>query len=296
MRFSSAFKAYLSERLDDPVVRIEELAHGAHNINYVLEGESAKYLLRVYVSSQFDNIDAEFEVLRKLDGNFAPRVFFMDKSRGYLEYNFLVEEFIEGEVKRRFGTDLLRLAAQCLKSVHDMKYPAQPVKPVSDWTMEVLESHDPSPYVDGWSELYERAFDVAESLLQARSLKEASLLHGDPIASNFIVKRDHVVLIDWEFASHGDPFEDLATMIVEDRLSESEEDVFLEAYGVSAGDRRFVLAHKIKRCLACIAWRAERIAMLDKGLKHVDETAQEHIDCLREDAQYLSHLIEKSRP
>lgn len=296
MRFSSAFKTYLSERLDDPVVRIEELAHGAHNINYVLECESGKYLLRVYVSSQFDNIDAEFEVLRKLDGDFAPRVFFMDKSREHLEYNYLVEEFIEGEVKKRFGPDLLRLAAQCLKSVHSHVSPAQPVKPVSDWTMEVLESHDPSPYVDGWQELYEQASRAANDLLRERSLQKSSLLHGDPIASNFIIKEDRVVLIDWEFASHGDPFEDLATVIVEDRLSESEEDVFLEAYGVSEKDRRFILAHKIKRCLACIAWRAERIAMLDKGLKHVDETAQEHIYGLREDAQYLSYLIEKSRP
>jgi len=294
MRFSAPFKNYLFEKLSDEVLSIKELAHGAHNINYTINCRKKKYLLRIYVSSQFDNIDKEYKVLKLLNGNSAPKVFFKDKSKEHINYNYLVEEFIEGEVKDKFSPKLLKLAAECLKKIHSIKRAKiEKVKPVSDWTLKTLRENDPSPHLNSdWPDIFSKARETATQLLKSRSLK-FSLIHDDPIAKNFIIAKDGLILVDWEFATYGDFAEDLAVMIVEDRLSKDHEKIFLDAYGfgIKSSEYKIVLGHKIKRTLACIAWRAERINMMNKGHKHKAETVDEHINNLRKDVEYLKNLL-----
>jgi aminoglycoside phosphotransferase (APT) family kinase protein len=294
MKLSSSLKSYLSERLSDEVLSIKELAHGAHNVNYTINCKNKKYLLRVYVSPQFDNIDKEYKVLKLLNGNSAPKVFFKDKSKKHINYNYLVEEFIEGKVKDKFSPKLLKLAAECLKKIHSIKRSTnEKVKPISDWTIKTLKKNDPSPHLSqDWSNIFSNACETVTKLLKSRSLK-FSLLHDDPIAKNFIITRDDLILVDWEFVTYGDFVEDLAVMIVEDRLSKEHEQIFLESYGfgIKQTEYKIVLGHKIRRTLACIAWRAERINMMDKGYKHKAETIDNHIHHLRKEVEYLKSLF-----
>jgi aminoglycoside phosphotransferase (APT) family kinase protein len=294
MKFSSRFKNFLSKRLKEEVIGITELAHGAHNINYTIRCKKGRYLLRVYVTQQFDNIDKEYKVLKLLDGRSAPRVLFKDKSKKYLKHNYLVEEFVEGKVKDSFSPKYLRLAADCLKEIHNIKRPTtMKVKPVSSWALRTLKNNNPSPHLkEDWPTLFKKACGYAEELLGSRSVKP-TLIHDDPIAKNFIIAEEGLVLVDWEFATFDDPLGDLAVMIVEDKLSASHERILIDAYGIKQNQLKFVLGHKIKRCISCIAWRAERINMMERGHKHKSETVEEHIEYLRKEVDYLKKLLKR---
>ncbi|MBW2987086.1 phosphotransferase [Candidatus Woesearchaeota archaeon] len=297
MRFTKAFKDHLAEKLKDKVVSIKELAHGAHNINYTVKCKKNKYLLRVYANIQFDNVDKEYKVLKLLDGKYAPKVFFKDKSKKYLTFNYLVEEFIEGKVIKKFRPEHIKQAAIALKNIHKTKKPTKKRIPcISRWTRRTLENNNPQAHLDlDWNELYKKARIKATSLLKDyyKNKKHLELIHGDPIFLNCIFPKKGTVLIDWEFGVFGDFVEDLATFIIEDKLSKKEEHMFLKAYGYGIKKKEYdiVLGQKIKRNLALIAWLAQRINMVKQGHVHKYDKLQDHFKTLKKEVNYLKKML-----
>ena len=101
------------------------LAQGEYNINYVLEQEGRKQVLRVNTASQIrqeNQIKYEYDALKLLErSGVTPRVRYLDDTKSEIPYGLLTMEFLPGR-PLRYETDLPR-AARIFGKIHSLKVP-----------------------------------------------------------------------------------------------------------------------------------------------------------------------------
>ena len=101
------------------------LAQGEYNINYVLEQEGRKQVLRVNTASQIrqaNQIKYEYDALQLLKGSgVTPKPLYLDDSKAEIPYGLLTMEFVPGR-PLRYATDLSR-AARIFGQIHSLPVP-----------------------------------------------------------------------------------------------------------------------------------------------------------------------------
>lgn len=159
----------------------------------------------------------------------------LDTEDGQLGY--LHEELVEGRHVRRWGLHeivrpLVTRLAELYTAAGIRSAPWSEVaasRQLERWG-DFVEGHAPA------QPLRERV----EALLRADHDVEVSLVHGDPVASNVVVRPDgSVVLVDWEYARHHGVGLDL-TKPVQQSVEQGQalatvEDVFGDLVGVRRG-------------------------------------------------------------
>lgn len=78
------------------------------------------------------------------------------------------------------------------------------------------------------------------------------LCHNDSYAVNWIVGRDALCMIDWEYAGMNDPVNDIATLVVRDGLGDEDTEAILEIFfdGTPSADQR----RHAYGCFALCGW------------------------------------------
>lgn len=130
----------IEDKLKIKVIKTEELGKGEYNINYVLNTSKDKLVLRIYANTQFDNAEKEFKILQKLQGKFAPKALYFDSSKKFIEYNYMIQEYIEGKTLNEFTEIDLKELANILKEIHNTTDNRKKRKPqlISDWCKNII--------------------------------------------------------------------------------------------------------------------------------------------------------------
>ena len=171
---------------------------------------------------------AEFYLLNCIQSyGFSPELLYSDPREGILIYRFF-----EGEVLT--PTDLgtrgkLVELGKILGSIHRLHLP--------DFTTRFLNQirhyeKELKNDVDG--NLLKRGIDLFESLTANED--DWVLCHNDLIATN-LVQGKRLLILDWEYASLNHPYFDLATVLENHDLTESQSELFLDAY---SGERQSI--------------------------------------------------------
>ena len=171
---------------------------------------------------------AEFHLLNCIQSyGFSPEPLYSDPREGILIYRFF-----EGEVLT--PTDLgtrgkLVELGKILGSIHRLHLP--------DFTTRFLNQirhyeKELKNDVDG--NLLKRGIDLFESL--SANEDDWVLCHNDLIAAN-LVQGKRLLILDWEYASLNHPYFDLATVLENHALTESQSELFLDAY---SGERQSI--------------------------------------------------------
>ncbi|PUU90570.1 MAG: Choline kinase [Halanaerobium sp.] len=102
--------------------KLEFLAQGEYNINYLIKDEEEKYVLRVNLGSQMhldDQIGYEFSALQALaPSGVTPRPFYLDNSQEKIDYGLLMMEYLPGR-SLDYQKDL-KTAAKIFAKIHKL--------------------------------------------------------------------------------------------------------------------------------------------------------------------------------
>ncbi len=154
---------------------------GHCNLNYLLEKEGKKYLVRKFKLADRD---------RKLE--YKIQKFAYKKGIGakplYIDDSIMIGEFIEGVHKKNLSKKETRALAVALKKLHKISFRTKPI--------------------------------FFKKTLEKKFSRDLVLCHNDLNTKNVLFDKD-VKFIDWEYAGVADRYFDLATVCEEFRLDEA---------------------------------------------------------------------------
>ena len=243
-------------------VSVTPLAQGEYNLNYVLQQEARRWVLRVNIGSQIqreDQILYEYRALRLLQGSrVTPKPYYVDDTRDYLDYGLLIMEYLPGDALD-YHRDL-EAAARLFATIHTVEVPAQdnplieesrPLSMTYEECARLLPVYLTSDLAD--PDLRDYLAEVLDWAAEARHRERAfiedpwpCIINTEVNSGNFIADREHgtLHLVDWEKPLYGDPSQDLSHFCApmttlwktEYRMSPAAKDHFLETYKAAIPD------------------------------------------------------------
>lgn len=264
-----SFKEELAEELKDYIrdrdfmratgisrrAKLEFLAQGEYNINYLIKDEEEKYVLRVNLGSQMhldDQIGYEFSALEALaPSGVTPRPFYLDNSQEKLDYGLLVMEYLPGR-HLDYQKDL-KAAAKVFAKIHKLDTERadalikeeQPLTAIWNECDSLLdryfESEIGEPKIKNF--LKKMKADLAkkkEKEVELMGLFPVSIVNTEVNSNNFIIndKFNLAYLVDWEKPLLTTPLQDLSHFMVPTTtlwktnfiFNQGEEEEFLHHY------------------------------------------------------------------
>jgi thiamine kinase-like enzyme len=224
-------------------IKISRLGAGENNLSLLATiNNRIKLVFRIGLRKKFEKImKHEFETLKTLPKNFAPKPLYFDNSKKIIPRVYSVLSYIEGKHIKRWTRKHLKLHAKKLAELHKKKFPYDKktfdvykifLKEIKDSSGDTLKDKDIKLLLPKISQY------IKENNHYFTSLKRFPFIHGDPYVDNILFSKRDVHYIDWEWAKIGDNAEDVSRFFDEDcsylpwviKLSGSKLKFFLNTY------------------------------------------------------------------
>jgi aminoglycoside phosphotransferase (APT) family kinase protein len=226
MNTATRIRNYLeSGRRVDGVQRVEFLAAGEYNENYLVHARSGKYVFRINHGSQLnleDQIEYEYRVLKAVEPSGAtPRVFFVDIDADGFGNGVLLMEYLEGR-PLDYPLDIQR-AAEVFSKIH--RLPAEdglivqpsPVEAIAEESYGLINRFSDHPLVSEKVRLlryHEKILTLSENTKGCFSNEQLCIVNTEVNSRNFIVQPERAYLVDWEKAVVSYRYQDLGHFVV----------------------------------------------------------------------------------
>jgi aminoglycoside phosphotransferase (APT) family kinase protein len=254
---------------------------GAFNLNILLDTKQGKFVLRIENDKRFKNKKQEYEILKKLDGKFGPKVYYFDDSNLIIDGDYLIEDFIEfGEhppaepskafiiAMARFYEELHRIKV----NIKDVKnYTRYQLKSGFDEDIEIIQQNitqldrEQREIIEDFISRVSRIVNDNNTIFTSRT--QMSLIHGDPTRRNIFYQNGKVKLIDWEMARYQIREWDLAFFVWSYNLDEEQKRFFLKESGYPLNEisnKQFNLIYLL-HCFGIQSWMIERLKLIKEG-------------------------------
>jgi len=207
------------------------LGGGITNNNFRIDVGGETFVLRIAgADTELLGINREYEYAANLTAGqlgIAPEVYYFIRPEGYLVTRFIPGRPILPEEMCR--PESIRRAMDVLRKIHGMP--------------NIPGSFDVFRIINGYSEIarryyvdFPRDFDslvgrvqAAEQALQIQPLISRPC-HNDLLNANFLILKDHLYVLDWEYAGMGDIFFDLANFSDHHQLNDQQDRWLLQCY------------------------------------------------------------------
>lgn len=270
-------------------VSVKEINRGGYNINYLVNIDNHKFVFRFNIDTYLDvenQTEYENEVLRYLEKfDVAPKVFFIDISKSFFEYDLLVEEFIENQ-SLQFGNDFLENFGKLVKKLHSIPLPQSGLliknsNPLTDqWNfikgkIDFIKSGNFNEkflkFINQYIAKVDKYVSNFSNLFES---KDICLNHRDLVIENVLQTSDGLKLIDWQAIMADDASYDLTfftcDIVIEWNLgrplTDKEKEIFLNSY---RADEKMLEKIRIRQpmvYLELFVWIAYRAAYLRNKL------------------------------
>lgn len=297
----------ICQKLDTDLLRYYFLSKGNHNANYVLETSKGKFVLRIENNLQFNNLEKEFNFLKKAEKGLGPKVYFFDKSKNVFPRKYLIEEFIEGKHPlSKVSNNFVVQMAKWFKRLHRTKTSKKPdcaergyyspncaIKPYYSNYLK-YKNHLDNELQLKIDKIFERCIEICkENEVIFSGIKKFSLLHNDPSKDNILIKGNKIRLIDWEFVSYGLIEKDLINFLESYKLNPSQKILFLENYGYKLtykNIKKFNIISILNSCagIGYLVWRLDTLK--DKKAEY-SKTKKEAISRIKKEIKNLEKTI-----
>ena len=226
MNTSEKIQQYLES--GDKVVgveRVEFLAAGEYNQNYLVHGRSGKYVFRINHGSQLglDNqIEYEFRVLKAVEpSGVTPRAFFVDVDADGLGKGVLLMEYLRGR-PLDYPTDI-QTAARVFAKIHSLSAAEgfivqnNPVQAIAQESYGLINRFADHPLVAEKTHLlryHEKVLNLSENTGDFFTDEQLCIVNTEVNSRNFIVQPQKAYLVDWEKAVVSYRYQDLGHFVV----------------------------------------------------------------------------------
>lgn len=255
-------KSIVSECMNINENKIKDISPigGMTNKNYKLNIDDNLYVLRVPGNGTEEMISREDEIKNAVYahkiGIDAELVYFNEKT-GIKISNFIENaETLSPESAKKQNS--IEMVANILKKLHTSE-------------VEMDNNFDIYNKIEKYEKLlievngdnFEDYYEVKEKVLSLKNIMneldvKLTPCHNDTVAENFIKSGENkMYLIDWEYGGMNDPMWDLAAYSLENRLSEDEEELFLNIYFNEKVEEKYkkrVLINKIYQDFLWSIW------------------------------------------
>ncbi len=241
-------------------MRVEFLAQGEYNKNFIVCQDDLKYVFRINMGSQLNlenQIEYEYEAIKKLEiSGVTPIGYFCDNSRTYFDEGVLMMNYLEGR-PLDYATDLNK-AAEIFSNIHRLE--VEPFESVlieesdlcrarvregASWLADFWKSDRPGSKT---KKIITQLYDFCDQNAQ----RTDAFFVADPWRAvnntevnshNFIIGSQKHYLIDWEKPVISDPVQDITQFLAPTTtlwkadylLSEDEVKCFYRTYEKGAG-------------------------------------------------------------
>ncbi len=207
------------------VERVEFLAAGEYNQNYLVHGRSGKYVFRINHGSQLglDNqIEYEFKVLKAVEpSGVTPRVFFVDCDADGLGKGVLLMEYLQGR-PLDYPTDI-QAAARVFAKIHSLStadgliVQNNPIEAIAQESYSLINRYADHPLIAEKAHLlryHDKILTLSENTRDFFSNEELCIVNTEVNSRNFIVQPQKAYLVDWEKAVVSCRYQDLGHFVV----------------------------------------------------------------------------------
>lgn len=209
-------------------IAVDLLGRGEANLNVVVTVEYARrFNLRIGLRGEESKqtLQREYDILQLVPEGIAPRAFVVDVSCSLLPQPYSVLSYVEGAVKQEWTTPDLLHHARTLARLHAGKFAQHgAIGHLSTAPFDFLHRFDVA--LDYWQThhpylleiaLVQRLVPAIRQFVRASNelftrLHGFSIVHGDAHPLNILFNDAQVQYIDWEWASIGDPAQDVAAV------------------------------------------------------------------------------------
>jgi thiamine kinase-like enzyme len=205
---------------------------GLTNLNYLVEKDGRRYVVRVAGEGTSEYIDraAEFVAARVAsDAGVNAEVLFFDPADG-----LMVTRYVDGattmDATRFRDLGAVARAGAAFRRLHECgQLFANDFQlfPMIDEYQALLQSKGAS-LPDGYSDVVAAAIPARQALA-ARPVPLVPS-HCDPLCENFLDTGRRMYLIDYEYAGNNDPMWDLGDLSIEGEFTAEQDTALLEAY------------------------------------------------------------------
>ncbi len=182
---------------------------GYCNINYLIQTDQQKYLLRKFKHKSQRKAEFYIQNLAHKKG-IAAKALLLDE-----EKQLMICNYIEGEHRAKLNQQTLKKLARTLRKLHQLKLQQQANNFKSSFKYKDKKAQN--------------AFRVIETFKP-----EYVLGHNDLHPKNILFGKK-IQFIDWEYAGVTDRYFDLAAIILEFKLNKKDELTFLRTYFFKQG-------------------------------------------------------------
>ena len=246
---------------EKPPSVLRPLSKGLTNSSYLIAVGNASLVLRINSpQSGVIGLDRTREIkLLSVAGDlgFAPKLVYADPNQ-----HFLLTEFIAGDqwsLEQSKSSQSIVQLSNLLRCIHQLK-------PMGDFLSidkkaERYWSHSHSPK-ELMAELKKLQPEIErhQANVNANQVKPC-LCHNDLVPENIIYTDKMMYALDWEYASMGDPFFDLAVVVEEHKLDQQAIILLLESYldsSVSQQQIDYLYHYRVLYCYLAILWYGVR--------------------------------------
>jgi aminoglycoside phosphotransferase (APT) family kinase protein len=236
-------------------VKVEFLAQGEYNINFLLKDGEDKFVMRINLGSQMDlkdQIGYEFHALEQLaPSGVTPRPYYLDNTKADLPYGMLVMEYLSGRpLKYQYD---LKPAAEVFAKIHELDISEDtilikeenPLTAIWNECNDLIEQYLHSDLAnkeikDFLIEMKEYLFSKKDKEKEIMDLLPLSIVNTEVNSGNFIINEsdNKAYLVDWEKPLITSPLQDLSHFMVPTTtlwktdfiFNQGEEEEFLHHY------------------------------------------------------------------
>ncbi len=209
----------------DEIEKVEFLAAGEYNENYLVEARGGRYVFRINHGSQLDldnQIEYEFQVLQAVEpSGVTPKVFFVDPDAEGFDDGVLLMQYLEGRALN-YPLDIGR-AARVFSRIHAL--PVQkglieqlnPVRDIAEESCRLINRYPDHPLISEKVQLlryHEKILSLAENTEPLFSNEPLCIVNTEVNSENFVVQDDAAFLLDWEKAVVSVRYQDLGHFVV----------------------------------------------------------------------------------
>lgn len=199
----------------DRDVDLSLLAQGTYNKNYLLTVGTKSYVVRINIEQQSgepEQLKREYEILRYLSSKLnVPAPVFLDTDTNTFENGLLLLRYIPG-YQPKPSIKTAKQIARILAKLHNISLPRLETNSrfcsysIAS-TLELCEllygrlhnRLNDKTTLEPYGKMLSIAVSAVKKLDQTE-LEDLSIIHGDPVPSNFLVRADNheIAMIDWE--------------------------------------------------------------------------------------------------
>ncbi|MCR8923001.1 phosphotransferase family protein [Dasania sp. GY-MA-18] len=233
---------------------LRQLEGGLTNQSFLLQLADECYVLRLFSphSQQLNiNREAEYRIASiAAQQGLSPQTIYLAPDHSYSISRYLDAELFNHSALSR--AEKLQRLAQCLQQLHSIHIDIE--------LPQLIVSEKAQHYWQAIAQLPAAAIylqykaPLQQYFKQLPVLAPPVLCHNDLVVENILLGEQGLRLIDWEYAAMGNPYFDLAAVIINQQLNAENEQLFLGSYTKSVDLLALQQAKLQVRYLECLWW------------------------------------------